>query len=142
MLTKYRAVLIPLIKWAGVMTIACAVGVLLLYLAYHGFISGELEFPRKYSSTPKFIATPTHSPWIFYLLLLVYISLGIVLVTTPFLAVRRLRRATPFQRAMMLGTFAPKKRQPLRILRSLVLFGVIPLIVMVMIMFATILRAP
>jgi hypothetical protein len=118
---------------------AVSFGAVALFQAFLALADGQLQVPRKYSSSPVVVVSPTVAAPIYYALLLIYVAVGVASVALAVSAVWRLWRATPAQRSVILAPLAPSlRRQPVRLLRSLLLFVAVPFVALVIIVFYTI----
>lgn len=119
-----------------------AMGALCLYLAYGAISSGQLKIPTKYSSSPTVFVTPSYGSVFYYGFLLIYAFAGFAFSSAPFMIAWRFWRATPDQRERMLTPHMHStSKRPTRILRTLLLFVIVPLVALFIIMIATILKS-
>lgn len=119
-----------------------AAATLCLYMAYTTLYTGVFEIPRKFSSGPGLIVSPSRLPVLYYGFLIGYTAIGLALVAAPVVIAWRFWRATPYKRESMLMRHMPSpSKPPVRILRILMLFVMVPLIAIFIIMIAIVIKS-
>ena len=136
--SNWRAVLAYL-AW---MLVGLFFGAFFLFLGFIAVDDGQLKIPRKLSSNPATIVSPEQGAALYYGFLLFYVAIGGAAVASAFAGTWRLWRSSPLERPIILAAvISSRSHRPLRIFRSVLLFGLVPLGAIVIIMFALILQA-
>jgi hypothetical protein len=142
LLREFRRKSIAIVKLFGLVIVVGGVGLFVWHLGISALLTGELEIPRKYSSTPKVIVTPQHAAGFYYGFLVLYLFFGAGAFLGAVGLTWRFLRGTPETREEMLAlqTRLPKDQSRI-ILRSIIIFVFVPLVAICLIMVFTILKS-
>lgn len=136
--SNWRAV-VAYLAWA---LVALFFGSFLLFQVFLAVADGQLKIPSKFSSTPVTMVSPKQGAAFYYGLLLFYVAIGGAAIASACAGTWRLWHSSPLERPIILaGVISSRPRRPLRIFRSVLLFGLVPLAAIVVIMFVFILQA-